>query len=364
MSRPQWIYGLCALWVGVGVMPAYAESLQPFNNHLSAADVLNQKLVTQPNDYHTWFSLGVAYAREQRFHQAIEAFRRVITLAPSLAEPHNNLAVIYNELGDVKAAVVELEKSLLKHPGYVIAEENIADLYVKLALQYYKKALLKSDDLALMQRYERLLHVRDPAVVSIVNKTASKLSKIKDIEKSKTMPMEVKQAAVAIDRAEKSEPKDLVTEVVDLARLKHEKVKDVILSVAPSVQVQASENVPGISVAAAEEVLAALEAWRLAWQTQNMKPYFSAYADDYVPESRFSTLLLWRYYKRRIITNKIYIKIALSGVEVLWQGDGEVATVRFKQDFDSNNYKGTDMKELHMEKRAQGWKIIYEANIL
>ncbi|MDQ6956050.1 MAG: tetratricopeptide repeat protein, partial [Mariprofundaceae bacterium] len=127
-----------------------------------ATDLLSKQVQSEPRDYQAWFLLGVAEARDQHFHQAIEAFRRVIELRNDLAEPHNNLAVIYNELGDVKAAVVELEQSLKKHPGYLIAEENIADLYVKLALQYYKKALLKRDDATLMQRYTRLLHVRDP----------------------------------------------------------------------------------------------------------------------------------------------------------------------------------------------------------
>jgi len=126
-----------------------------------AEDLLNKQIQLNSDDYQAWFLLGVVQARNKHFHQAIEAFRRVIELRDDLAEPHNNLAVIYNELGDIKAAVDELEQSLQKSPDYAVVEENIADLYVKLALQYYKKALIKHNDPLLTKRYTRLLQVRD-----------------------------------------------------------------------------------------------------------------------------------------------------------------------------------------------------------
>lgn len=145
-----------------------SEAQQVLNTgHLQeAADMLRQQVGEHPDDYQAWFLLGVAQARHQDFQQAIEAFRRVIELKPELAEPHNNLAVIYNELGDVHAAVQELEQSLQKRPGFALAEENLADLYLKLALQYYRKALEKVKDPALAARYARLLQVRDPRAVA------------------------------------------------------------------------------------------------------------------------------------------------------------------------------------------------------
>jgi len=138
-----------------------AKQLLSLGKLNAAENFLNKQLKLKPEDYQAWFLLGVAQARGKHFHKAIEAFRRVIELRDDLAEPHNNLAVIYNELGDVKAAVRELEKSLQKHPDDATAEENIADLYIKLALQFYKESLIKKDNQALTQRYARLLQVRD-----------------------------------------------------------------------------------------------------------------------------------------------------------------------------------------------------------
>jgi len=131
-----------------------------------ALEQLNRAVKRDANDYRAWFLLGVAYTRGQQFHQAMEAFRRVIEINPELAEPHNNLAVIYNALGDYRAAAGELETSLLKKPDYAVAEENLADIYLKLALENYRSALEKAPHPTLEQRYMRLLKVRDPKISS------------------------------------------------------------------------------------------------------------------------------------------------------------------------------------------------------
>jgi len=285
-----------------------------------ASDLLRQQVQSKPSDYQSWFLLGVAQARSQHYHQAIEAFRRVIELRNDLAEPHNNLAVIYNELGDTKAAVNELEQSLQKHPGYAVAEENIADLYIKLALQYYKKALEKKDDQALSDRYTRLLQVRDPH---------SKLP-TKDIAKAQGFEKKALKKETAINTPQAIKPKALAV------------VKNI-----------SSEK---------DAVLAALEAWRTAWQRQDLKAYFSAYAHDYIP-SKHASLAAWKAYKQRVITQKEYIKVTLSDIQPELSKNHHVAHIRFKQQFLSNSYNGSSVKVLKLEKQENVWKIIREVSI-
>jgi len=142
-----------------------------------------------PDDFDTWFQLGVLQARKQLFKNAIYSFQQVVRLQPNLAEPHNNLAVLYNESGDLKAAVQELETSLRLNPAYTTAYENIADLYVKLAANAYKKALQQEDKDETRQRYMRLLHVRDGL-------TETGLS-VKQPDK-KIVPTEQRQSASAV----------------------------------------------------------------------------------------------------------------------------------------------------------------------
>lgn len=59
---------------------------------------------------------------------------------PELAEPHNNLAVLYARQGRTQDALASLGKALLARPDYTVALENLGDLHLALALQSYQKA--------------------------------------------------------------------------------------------------------------------------------------------------------------------------------------------------------------------------------
>lgn len=295
--------------------------------YAEAVDILHAE-VKQGGSEQAWFLLGVAYARKQQFHQAIEAFRQVIQLNPTLAEPHNNLAVIYNELGDVRAAVAELEKSLEKSPGYVVAEENLAELYLKLALRYYKSALDRAPTPELKQRYTRLLHVRDPhpAGPDTVEVAAAE------------QPVD---AAPAVQVATETKPK-MVEEVAKAQP-----------SPAPEA---AADDKAG--------VLAAIESWRAAWSARDMDGYLSAYADDFTPSSRFASQDEWKAYKHRVITGKQYIHVELADIQVQFDADNENrATVRFLQSFRSDTYNGEDKKVLLLERHGDSWKISKEDSV-
>jgi len=155
-----------------------AEKAWQHGHSDAAISLLQQRLEYQSEDYQAWFLLGVAQVQAKHLHQAIEAFRQVIILRADLAEPHVNLAVIYNELDDVDAAVFELQQALKKHPEYAVAEENLADLYIKLALQHYKNSLQQQGNATVLQRYKRLLRVRDTKVPQFHIKS-SKVKRLK-----------------------------------------------------------------------------------------------------------------------------------------------------------------------------------------
>ncbi|MDQ6993973.1 MAG: tetratricopeptide repeat protein [Mariprofundaceae bacterium] len=302
-----------------------------------ATNLLHQQVKNNPRDYQAWFLLGVSQSKMQRYHPAIESFRRVIELRSDLAEPHNNLAVIYNELGDVPAAIKELEASLKKHPDYLIAEENIADLYIKMALNYYKKALEKTDDQALQMRYGRLLKVRDPANVG---------------EQAVSSP---------VVAANKPFIKTPVSKAVNVAMAKREKpaiptVESTTVAVGEGLKSKKSPMLMRL-----DAIKKSVEAWRVAWQSQSLPDYFAAYADNYIPPSKFKNQAAWEAYKARVISNKSFIKVTLSHMQVALTDDQEHARVTFDQDFESNSYKGHDKKELVL-KHLDGdtWKIVSE----
>jgi len=349
-----------------------------------AEELLNKQVKVAPDDYRAWFLLGVVEAQGKHFHPAIEAFRRVIELRDDLAEPHNNLAVIYNELGDVKAAVKELEMSLKKQPGYAVAEENIADLYVKLALMYYKKALVKNNSSHLQQRYARLLQVRDTqhdgtAEVEVNRHAKQETSVIKPVVVAKAKDVEVvvpqkvdgtQQKVASVYKPMTDAHEAIAVEKSD-AKVIDEKAVEVAESktVEPAQQ-NTTESVvdkrmpvavdQDLDVAAVQE---AIEAWRKAWQGQDLATYFSAYASDYTPPSKHSSLKAWKSYKQRVIGNKSYIKVEIHHMKIDISSDKHMADVHFKQRFRSNSYQADDMKLIRLEKRKEGWKINYEGVI-
>ncbi len=290
-----------------------------------ALEQLKRAVQRDTNDYQAWFLLGVAYTRGQQFHQAMESFQRVIEINPKLAEPHYNLAVIYNELGDYRAAVNELERSLIKKPGDVIAEENLADLYLKLALENYRSALNKAPSQALEERYMRLLKVRDPRSLS-------------DLTEKRVLA---------------------ATSVVETGLIKERAV----VTKAKNSQATAVQ-VPVAKKAVEEKIQEAVEVWRKAWSEQDLNLYFSMYAPDFQVPERFASIDLWKQYKQRVIVSKSYLHVELNDLKITVDLSGKRASIDFFQKFRSNSYNGDDFKRLEMKLYNSEWKIVSEVSVL
>jgi tetratricopeptide (TPR) repeat protein len=53
----------------------------------------------EPNDATAYFYMGVEHFKASRYKEAVEAYKRAISLKPDLAEAHNNLGATYRKLG-------------------------------------------------------------------------------------------------------------------------------------------------------------------------------------------------------------------------------------------------------------------------
>ena len=301
--------------------------------YTDAIEQLRTLVKNDADNYEAWFLFGVAHVHQQQFHQAIEAFRQVIALRPDLAEPHNNLAAVYNNLGDTKAAVKELEIALEKRPNYTIAEEDLADLYIKLALQHYRNTLKTSPNPVIEQRYARLIQVRDPMPDDASSQPLS------------SAPT-AKTGATQHTKKQATQPHILTS----------------VAAVKPQATQKTTTVMPVLADQSITGVLDALEAWREAWSTQNLDAYFSAYADDYQTDPRFNSRTAWEAYKKRVIGNKSFIRIEFEQVEVNMQ-DQNTATVKLLQRFHSNTYNGKDFKKITFKYTPQGWHIVAEASV-
>lgn len=311
-----------------------------------ALQKLEPLVKAEDSNYEAWFLYGVAHVHAQQFHQAIEAFRHVIDLHPILAEPHNNIAAIYNALGDTPAAIAELKEALKKRPNYVVAEENLADLYVKLALQHYRNTLNQVENPIVEQRYNRLLSVRNPMIMEAENKTG--LDASNTLSPISKQPAAVRKASPPVMAPTPTAP------TTTMPVLTIEKPAAAISQPLPAMPAE------GRTIAG---VLDALEAWRMAWSNQNINGYFAAYDNDYQPEARFSSRQLWKDYKKKIIASKTYIRVTLNDVNVSIDKDSVFATVDFMQSFRSNNYNNDSNKRITFRFGNAGWKIFAEESI-
>ena len=100
----------------------------------------DQYLVGKPRDPQMRFLKGVAESQAGRNNEAIATFTRITEDYPELAEPYNNLAVLYAAQGQFDKARVALESAVRANPSYSTAHENLGDVYAKMATQSYAKA--------------------------------------------------------------------------------------------------------------------------------------------------------------------------------------------------------------------------------
>lgn len=101
----------------------------------------DQYLTAHPKDPQMRFVKSVMLADAKRDREAAELLRAISEDYPDLAEPFNNLAVLYAKAGDYEQARAALQQALRNNPSYATAYENLGDVYAALAAQSYGRAL-------------------------------------------------------------------------------------------------------------------------------------------------------------------------------------------------------------------------------
>lgn len=107
----------------------------------AASQRADEYLAKHPKDAPVRFIKGVMLADAKRDAEAIALFQKISEDYPDLAEPYNNLAVLYAGAGDYERARTTLELALRTNPSYATAHENLGDVYGALAAQSYARAL-------------------------------------------------------------------------------------------------------------------------------------------------------------------------------------------------------------------------------
>lgn len=114
------------------------QRLQAAGNPAAALQQADRALAANPRDAQIRFVRGVLLTELKREDEALEAFQRMHEDYPELADPLNNIAALQAAKGQLEPARAALEAALLNDPAHRAARENLADVYLRLALQLWE----------------------------------------------------------------------------------------------------------------------------------------------------------------------------------------------------------------------------------
>ena len=312
-----------------------------FSEALSKTDAA---LALAPRDKQMRFLKGVLLTELNRPNDAIVVFTKLTEDFPELPEPYNNLAVLFAANGQYDKARAALEMAIRTNPTYATAHENLGDVYAKLASQAYDKALQLDSGNATAKSKLTLIRTlvgtgagTDPRSATVAVNTKAPAG---------TAAVPGKAAAPVAVAAAPAKP------IPPLAKVETK----------PEAKVDAKpEEKPVAKVAVADparaEVISAVNGWAKAWSAKDVATYLAYYTSDFQPTSG-QTHKAWAEDRRVRIEGKGSISVNIGAPQV--SVDGNTATVRFRQQYISNQLRSNGPKTLVLVKQSGKWQIKQE----
>jgi Flp pilus assembly protein TadD/ketosteroid isomerase-like protein len=356
------IISLSGLLSALYAAPACADELSDVNKLVRTGqfgEAINKAdafLLQHPRDAQMRFLKGLILTEQNKPAEAIAAFTKLTEDFPNLPEPYNNLAVLFASSGQYEKARAALEMAIRTNPTYATAQENLGDVYAKLASQAYDKALQL--DSANTGAKSKLTLVRtlignttggtNPKVVATnAGPATTKPVAAPVIIATPVAPTTI--IATAKQEPAKVAPKTEVVAKVDLAKAPSKAEIKPLEKPTPK-----PENNGDLEKQA---VLTVIDGWAKAWSTQDMKDYLGYYGNDFQTPKGISRKA-WADERHARIEgkNKIDIKIESPQVAVA----GNTATVKFRQSYISNRFTANSRKTLVLMKQGGKWQIQQE----
>ncbi len=326
------------------VLPALAAIEHEEVDRLMQAGKLDEAMTKadaflkdKPRDPQMRFLKGVIQLDTGKRAEAIAAFTQLTLDAPELPEPYNNLAVIYASQNQFDKARSALESAIRTNPSYATAQENLGDVYARLASQAYSKALqLDQNNTAVQPKLAVIRTLFTPT------------------------PPGTKPTALVAAAAPAPAPKPPAPAPAPAAA--PAKVAAAPAPVAAPAAT-APEAAPAPAAAAATsssvaEVETAVRGWASAWAGQDMDRYLAAYGPDFVPgggQNRKS----WEADRRARIVGKSSISVNIENLVI--KIDGQNATAKFRQVYRADNLNISSRKTLDMQRAGNQWHIRKES---
>jgi tetratricopeptide (TPR) repeat protein len=322
---------------------AEAKALLQQGQPNQALEKVERILSTNPKDRQALFLKGVILTEMKKLDEAAAVFTRLTEVAPELPEPYNNLAVIYAHQKQYDKAKAALNMAMRTNQSYAVAQENLSDLYAKMARQAYDRAL---------------------QIDSNSTSNQANLSLLRELTPGPSRPSAVIAAAppkVPVPQTPLPAATKPVAPVTAMpsasAQTPTAKPSPTSIASAPT-----GKQAPTITPAKPSEdgklaVRSAVQSWASAWSNKNVKEYLAFYARDFqVPDKK--SRKAWETERTQRVGKPGNIKVSLSDIDVKINGDR--ATVRFKQHYGSSTFNSESGKTLELVQNNGHWQILQE----
>ena len=288
------------------------------NQHAQALKRVDIYLTNKPKDAQARFLKGLILTTQRKTNDAIGIFLSLTEDYPELPEPYNNLAVLYAGLGQYDKAKVALETAIRNHPNYATAQENLGDIYAKMASQAYERALQLDRKNATTQTKLALINDLFPK-----NKPSTTIVNAAKLQAAVPEVTPVPSKAVTAGSESTSSTKPVI-------------IKKLVVNNSA-------------------EVLKTLHEWTEIWSSQNVKKYLDFYATDFKTPNGESRDQWETATKMRVSTPK-YIEITVDHEKVSFPDENH-ATVTFHQFYRSDYLNTSFDKIMLLVKLNNQWLI-------
>ncbi|RBA23807.1 L,D-transpeptidase Cds6 family protein [Herminiimonas fonticola] len=354
---------------GFCAFPAMADDLSDVSQllrsgqHVAALAKADAFLNKNPRDAQMRFLKGVILTEQNKSAEAIAIFSKLTDDYPTLPEPYNNLAVLYASSGQYEKARTALDMAIRTNPTYATAYENLGDVHAKLASQAYDKALQLDNSntgakskLTMVRTLVGNTNGGTNPKVAVVAAAPSAPAKVEIKPEPK---VETKPPVKEVPKVEpKVEPKSQAKpEVKAEAKPDPKAEQKQAQKLEAEAKREAKAKANAAEAAEREQVMSAVNAWAKAWSARDVKAYLNAYSSEFdLPAGQ--TRKAWSDERRARIEDKgrISVKIETPQVTV----NGNTATVKFRQIYDSDRTKANSRKTMVLIKQSGKWHIKQE----
>ncbi|HJV27615.1 MAG TPA: tetratricopeptide repeat protein [Aromatoleum sp.] len=359
--RPNSALALTALVLALGSNPSahaadtlsQVQSLVNQGQHSQALAMADRLLAANAKDPQTRFLKGIALTELNRPDEAISVFQKLTEDFPELPEPYNNLAVLYAQQRQYDKARAALEMAIRTHPSYATAHENLGDVYARLASQAYDKALqLDSANAGAQSKLALIREItsgkgqsapRTPATTATASRPAAAAPSA-----SPSAPASQPASAPVAAPPAPAPAAPVIASAASNANPAAASPNNHPTSPAPAAHIASATS------AAEHDAIQAVEAWAKAWSRKDVKAYLGFYDKDFRPPGGQSRKAWENEREQRVAKpGKIAVEVEKPKATV----DGDVAVVRFRQNYDSVGFNASSNKTLELVKRNGSWRI-------